>query len=45
MADYTVKAIITAVDKGFTSTLDKSLDAVKNLAHKFKKILKRLVRL
>lgn len=39
MADYTVKAIITAVDKGFTSTLDKSLDAVKKFGSQVQKNL------
>lgn len=39
MADYTVKAIITAVDKGFTSTLDKSLDAVKKFDSQVQKNL------
>ncbi|MBC6350444.1 phage tail tape measure protein [Lactobacillus melliventris] len=39
MADYTVKAIITAVDKGFTSTLDKSLDAVKKFGSQVRKNL------
>lgn len=39
MADYTVKAIITAIDKGFTATLDKSLAAVEKFGSQVQKDL------
>lgn len=39
MSDYTVKAIITAVDKGFTETLSNSLSAVKKFGSQVQKDL------